>query len=126
VKTLKKIGFAIAFNMGALLVTVELLESINYTGGWAFFLITGTLIGALNTFLKPILKFVSMPLIFFSAGFFLIIINAGILWMTDELLEILDFSGIDLQIESTVSFIPAAVIFGLTNWFEHWILKRTK
>lgn len=125
-RILKKIGFGIGVNVGALFATSYLLDSFTYTGGWAFFLITGTLIGALNFFVKPILKFLSLPLVFLSAGLFLIVINAGILWLADQILDIADFTNIDFQIEGIVNFIPAAIIFGLTNWFEHWLLKRTR
>lgn len=121
---LKKIGYGIALNVVALYVVIDLLDKVTYTGGWPFFLVTGTLIGTLNAFLKPLLKFVSLPLVFMSGGLFLIVINAGILWMTDQLLEIFDFTGIDLIIEGPVTFVIAAVLFGLTNWFTHWLLKR--
>ena len=53
-------------------------------------------------------------------------INAIILWFTDELLEIFDFTGIDFQIEGIVNFVLAAIIFGIANWFGHWLLKRTR
>lgn len=125
-RTLKKWLYALAFNVGALYATIALLESVSFTGGWVFFLITGAMIGILNVLLKPFIKFVAFPLIFFSAGLFLIIINALILWFTDELLEIMDFTNIDFIIEGPVNFVLAAIIFGLVNWFEHWLLKRTR
>lgn len=124
IRTLKKIGWNIAFNMGALFIMVELLESVTYSGGWAFFLVTGATIGFLNTFVKPLMKFLALPLVFMSAGFFIIVLNALILWITDQLLELFDFSGIDFQIEGAVNFVLAALIFGLVNWFEHWLFKR--
>lgn len=124
IRTLKKIGWNIAFNMGALFIMVELLESVTYSGGWAFFLVTGATIGFLNTFVKPLMKFLALPLVFMSAGFFIIVLNALILWITDQLLELFDFSGIDFQIEGAVNFVLAALIFGLANWFEHWLFKR--
>lgn len=125
-RKLKKIGYSLAFNIGALLITIELLDSVTYTGGWVFFLVAGTIIGLLNVLLKPILKFMAMPLIFFSAGLFLIVINAIILWMTDKILEILDFSNINLIIDGPLTFLLASIIFGLVNWFEHWLFKSLK
>jgi len=125
-RTLKKIGFSIAFNVGALYVAVTLLDEVNYAGGWLFFVIAGAIIGLLNTFVKPILKFLSLPLIFVSAGFFLIVINALIIWFTDKILEVLDFSNIDFQIQGVLNFILVAIIFGLVNWFEHWLFKRSR
>ena len=125
-RTLKKLAYSLGFNVGALYVVISLLDNVGYTGGWTFFIVTGALIGTLNYLLKPILKFVSFPLIFFSAGFFLIVINAVILWISNELLEIFDFTNIDFVIEGPVNFVLAAIVFGLVNWFEHWLLKRTK
>jgi putative membrane protein len=126
IRTLKKIAWSIAFNMGALYVMVQLFESVTYSGGWAFFLVAGVIIGFLNTFLLPILKFISLPLVFVSAGLFLIVLNAVILWLTDQLLEILDFTTIDFQINGALNFVLAALIFGLTNWFEHFLFKRLR
>lgn len=123
-RTLKKIAWTLGFNIGALYMTVELLGGVNYTGGWAFFLVTGALIGLLNTFVRPLLKFLSLPLVMLSAGLFLIVLNALILWLTDQLLALLDFTAIDLQIEGAVNFVLAALVFGLVNWFEHWLFKR--
>lgn len=125
-RKLKKIAWSIAFNMGALYVMVQVLDSITYSGGWAFFLVAGVTIGFLNTFLLPLLKFISLPLVFVSAGLFLIVLNAVILWLTDELLEILDFTTIDFQINGALNFVLAALIFGLTNWFEHFLFKRLR
>lgn len=125
-RTLKLLVYSLGFNIVALYVTIELLEGVGYTGGWQFFVITGFLIGFLNSFVKPLLKFLSIPLIFFTGGLFLILLNGIILWLTDNLLEILDFTGIDFQIEGVVNFVFAGVIFGITNWFAHWFLKRTR
>lgn len=125
-RTLKKLAYALAFNIGALYVTISLLPEVGFTGGWVFFVVTGALIGFLNWFLKPLLRFVAFPLIFFSAGLFLIIINSLIIWFTDELLEVFDLTNIDFQIEGALNYLFAAIIFGLVNWFEHWLLKRTR
>ncbi|EKD93122.1 MAG: hypothetical protein ACD_28C00235G0002 [uncultured bacterium] len=124
-RLLKKIALGIAFNIGALLVVTELLDQVTYAGGWKFFLVTGALIGALNTFLKPIIKFFALPAIILSGGLFLILINAIILWITEELVGILDLPGIDFNIEGALTFVLAAILFGLTNWFEHWLFKRS-
>ncbi|HCW32295.1 MAG: hypothetical protein UT55_C0015G0003 [Candidatus Peregrinibacteria bacterium GW2011_GWE2_39_6] len=122
----KKVAFGIAFNMGALYVTVELLDKVTYSGGWLAFVVTGVLIGVLNTFVRPLIRFFSLPLILVSGGLFLIIINALILWMATSLLHLLDFSGLDFHIEGAVTFVLAALVFGITNWFEHWVFKRLR
>lgn len=124
--TLQRFLYSLGFNVVALYATVELITDVSYTGGWQFFVITGILIGGLNTFVKPFLKFLSIPVIFMSGGLFLILINGIILWLTDNLLEIFDFTGIDFQIEGLVNYIFAGIIFGIANWFGHWFLKRSR
>jgi len=125
-RSLQRLSYSLAFNVAALYVAIELLDGVGYTGGWQFFVITGFLIGFLNFFVKPLLKFLSIPLIFFTGGLFLILLNGIILWLTDNLLEILDFTGIDFQIEGVVNFVFAGVIFGITNWFAHWFMKQSR
>ncbi len=125
-RTLKKIFFPLAFNIGALVVVTQLIEGVTYTGGWVFFVVTGLTIGILNTLVKPFLKFLSIPLILFSGGLFLIVINAAILWLTDQLLEVFDFTNIDFQIDGVVNLVLVALVFGLVNWFEHWVFKRVR
>src|SRR3989338_11037570 len=122
-RTLQRFLYSLGFNVAALYVSIELITDVSYTGGWQFFVVTGILIGFLNMFVKPLLKFLSIPVIFMSGGLFLILINGIILWITDNLLEIFDFTGIDFQIEGLVNYVFAGIIFGITNWFGHWFLK---
>ena len=72
---LKRIAFGIAVNMGALWITSLLLDKFSFTGGIPFLLVAGTLIGVLNYLVKPIVKLLSFPMIFFSAGLFLMVIK---------------------------------------------------
>lgn len=123
---LKKIGFGILFNVGALYVVTELLDKVTYSGGWKFFLLAGAVMGLLNTFLKPLIRFLSLPFIFVSGGLFLILINAFILWLTMRWIEVMDFTGIDFHVEGALTFVLAAFLFGLINWLEHWLFKRVR
>ncbi len=121
---LKRIAFTVAVNMGALWMTALLIDKFNFTGGIPFLLIAGAVLGLLNVLVKPVIKLLSFPAIFISAGLFLIIINAVMLGILDYVLDVLDFSGIDLQVEGALTYLWAAIIFGLVNWLEHWLLKK--
>lgn len=120
---IRRFILGIVLNVAALYGVTLVLEQVHYEGGVLFFLIGGMLIGLLNSFLKPILKLVSFPLVFLTGGFFLVIINALIFWLAEYLITILDFSGVSLTIEGFHTYLLAAVIFGVVNWFTHWILK---
>ncbi|MBU1019198.1 MAG: phage holin family protein [Patescibacteria group bacterium] len=121
---LRRLFFGMAVNIGALWVTSLLLTNFNFEGGITFLLIAGLLLGILNTLAKPVMKLLSFPLIFISAGLFLIVINALMLGVLDYLFDILDITGVSLQVEGALTYLWAAIIFGLVNWLEHWMLKR--
>jgi len=35
----------------------------------------------------------------------------------------MDFEGVDLVVDGPLTYLIAAVIFGLANWLIHWFLK---
>lgn len=121
---LKRTGLAIGMNMGALWGTSMVLDKFNYEGGIVFLLVAGIIMGILNSCMKPVIKLLSFPLIFFSAGLFLIVINALILYLLDYILAVLDFTGVELSIDGILTYLWAAIILGVVNWFERWILKE--
>jgi len=58
-----------------------------------------------------------------SAGLFSIVINAFILYLTHYILEVADIAGVALHVESLLTYVLAAVIFGVANWLISWFLK---
>lgn len=46
------------------------------------YLFIGLIFGLVNTLVKPIVKFLSLPVTFLTLGLFTIIINAAMLWLT--------------------------------------------
>lgn len=121
---LRRTFVAIVINGGAFLVTSLLLNNFGYEGGITFLVIAGVALGLLNTVVKPLIKLLSFPLIFVSAGLFLIVINALVLGILDYVFDVLDITGVTMIVDGTLTYLWAAIIFGLVNWLEHWILKE--
>jgi len=70
----------------AVLVAVHLVSGIDYDHEKPVNLFLATLVlGALNAFLRPLLLLGCLPLLILSLGFFLLVINAGLLMLTDKL-----------------------------------------
>lgn len=113
----------ILINALALFLVSQILDDFRLEGGWLTPILVGALVTLLNFLVKPILKLLSFPLIFLTGGLFLIILNAVILYLADVLLEIMDFEGVDLAVEGLLTYLLAAVIFGIANWLIHWFLK---
>ncbi len=121
----KKIATAIVLNSLALYAVVWLFsKSINYTGGLTFFIIGGIVIGLLNFLVKPIMKILSFPLLFFSMGLFMIVINAIIFVLTIHLINAISIGGSTVSIKNTFTYIFASLILSIVNWVLHILFNR--
>jgi len=65
----------------AVWVAVELVPGLEYDR-WQALVMAALVLGILNTFVKPLLTLISIPLIVVTLGLFLIIINAALLKLT--------------------------------------------
>jgi len=72
--------------MIAVWVATKIISGIN-CDDWPSLLIAALVLGILNSFVKPILKVLSIPFIIMTLGLFLIVINAGLLLLTAHLVE---------------------------------------
>lgn len=118
-----RILITVIVNSLALFLASILLDGFQFEGGFLAPVIAGLVISVLNALVKPILKFLSFPVIFFSLGLFLIVINAVILFLTQYLVNVIDIQGVSMQITGLLTYVLAAIIFGLLNSFIHWFLK---
>ncbi|MCI0743899.1 MAG: phage holin family protein [Verrucomicrobia subdivision 3 bacterium] len=70
----------------AVLIATYVVPGIHYQH-WLDLLVATFILGILNTFVRPILMFVSLPLLIFTLGLFTLIINALLLYFVGYLLE---------------------------------------
>ncbi|HNU96889.1 MAG TPA: phage holin family protein [Candidatus Portnoybacteria bacterium] len=100
-------------NTVAIFVAVRLVEEITFTGDFIDYLIVGIVLALANTFIRPILKIISAPLIFITMGLFMIVINALILFAVDYFVEALTITGFMGYLWGTIIIaIANAVIVG--------------
>lgn len=62
-----------------LLVAVAVLPGLHYEGGPLGFVILALILGLLNALLKPILAFLTCPLLLVTLGLFMLVLNAVLL-----------------------------------------------
>ena len=79
--------------LGLWLATI-FVPKVEFTGSIQTFLIAGVILGALNFFLKPILKKITLPLRILTLGLFGFLINMGIIWIVDIIFPELVIPGI--------------------------------
>lgn len=90
-----KLVARVVLNGIALYVAVVYFPNFKLGGGAEIFIVAALILTFLNAFLRPILKLISLPLIWLSFGIFNIVIHVLILWVADLILTqlaILDFA----------------------------------
>ena len=109
---------------------MDLLLHILFLGGVIFFLaeslpglrvegygtaiIVAVVYSLINVTLGTVLKFLSIPFVIITVGFFLIVINSFLLYLTDKILE-------DFEIEDMGTTFITAIIITISDTLLSWI-----
>jgi putative membrane protein len=72
-------------NAAALWVATRLVPGVSYDGGILPFLGVALVFGVINAILRPVLKLLTLPLIIVTLGFFALVVNGLMLWLTSSL-----------------------------------------
>ena len=72
-------------NAAALWVATRLVPGVSYDGGALPMLGVALVFGVVNAFLRPMLKLLTFPLIIVTLGFFALVVNGLMLWLTSSL-----------------------------------------
>jgi putative membrane protein len=100
-------------NALAIFAMAYFIDAITFTGDFIDYIVIGIVLALANTFIRPILKIVSAPLIFITMGLFMLVINAIILFAVDWFIEALSITTIMGYVWGTIIIsIANAVIVG--------------
>jgi putative membrane protein len=99
-------------NAVALYAAVWIVPGIEYLGDWVGILWLALIIGLLNALVRPLLKFLTCPLIILTLGLFTIVINTGMLLLTRTIGQSL---GIGLSVDSFWSALLGSLVMSLVS-----------
>ena len=74
----------------------ELVEGVVFKGTVQELIIVGLILGLLNFFIKPILRLITLPLRFITLGFFGIVLDMFLIWITDVSADIFVPGALDI------------------------------
>ena len=106
-KFLFKIVLLVVSNAIALYVADKLIPGFNINSGYVGFLEIGLVLGAINVFIRPILKLLSFPIIVLSFGLFSVIINIALLYITSNLFS---FFTIDTLLAGILGLLVISIV----------------
>ena len=104
-------------NSLAIYLAVYFIPGAIVSGDWKIFLICGLALSLINIFVKPVLKFISLPLIIITFGFFSIVINILTIWLLTKVVSQLNITGL-------AAFILTALIVSVVNWLVSFLFKK--
>ncbi len=86
-------GFVVRLliNAAALWVATRVVSGVTYSGGGIAFFGVALIFGVVNTFVGFTTKLLTFPLIIFTLGLFVFVINGLMLWLTSAVSDALGF-----------------------------------
>lgn len=101
-------------NMGALWTADYLVSGFDLDGTFWAILLVALVFGLINTFIKPILKLLSLPVIMVTFGLFVLIINTALIALTAALSSALSISDFWAAL---LGAIVISVVSSVLGWF---------
>ena len=111
-------------NAGALAVAAWLFSGIRFGGGsttdqLVTLLVVAAVFGAVNAFIAPVIKLLSLPFILLTLGLLLWVINALMLLLTAALAEGFDLS---FKVDSFPTALGGALVISIVSWVLELVL----
>jgi putative membrane protein len=108
----KRFILRLAINIIAILVAVSIVPGLRLEAQWWGLAAVAFIFGLINTGIRPLLLLLTLPFVILSLGFFMLLINALMLYLTSWLAE---GFGIRLVIDSFVSAILGGLVISVIS-----------
>ena len=85
---------------------------------WFACVIVAGVLGLINTFIRPVIKFFSIPLNVITLGLFTLVINGGMVLLCDHILPDNIFS-----VDGFLSALGFSIVLWIVNWLLSFMFK---
>ncbi len=111
-----KIVMKLAINVFALLVVAYIIPGFKLDSLTSA-IVAAVVIGVVNTFIKPILQVIALPISLLTFGIAAFLINVALLWAVSLIVP-------GFTISSFGTAIIASITLSLVSWFLHKLAKE--
>jgi putative membrane protein len=111
---LLRLAVAWAINAAALWVADALWDGVRINGSAAY-LIGSAVLGIANTFIKPLLAILTLPLIILTLGLFYLVINIAIVALAEWFAP-------HFSIDGFWTYVGTVLVIWAVNWIAHEVL----
>lgn len=102
-------------NVFALWIVDYLVLGLSFDD-WQSLLVSAVVIGIVNTFIKPILQIVALPITLITFGIGAILINVLLLWGVSYVV-------LGFEIDTFLTAVIASLLLSLVSWFLHSLAR---
>jgi len=95
----------------------RLVPGIHFSGNWKWLILAGVVLGIINFLVKPIVKIISLPLIWITLGLFTIVINILMLNLAAKIVGA-------LVIDTWTAAFWAVVVISIINYVVSAIIQE--
>ncbi len=107
-------------NAAAVTLAVVIVPGIEYRGDWLGVVWLALIAGLLNAFIRPVLKFLTCPLIVLTLGLFTLIINTFMFWLTSAIGQSF---GIGITVDGFWAAFWGGVVISIVSIFLSLVLR---
>ena len=110
-----KLIFRLLINIFALYIVDYLIVGFDFAS-WQAALVAAVVIGLVNTFIRPILQIIALPITLVTFGLFAIFINVLLLWLVGYVVP-------GFTIDSLTTALIASILLSFISWFLNKLAK---
>ena len=113
-----RLAIALAINAAALWVADRLFAGV-HIHGWKAYVIGAIVLGIANSFIKPILTLLTLPIVILTAGLFMLVINIAMLALTAWITP-------NFSVHGFWTYVGTVIVLWLVNWAGHELAGRLR
>jgi len=107
-----------AINAAALWIADAIFSGVRISGFWSF-VIGAAVLGIANGILKPIVTLLTLPLVIFTLGLFMLVINIAMVALAEWVAP-------NFSIDGFWAYVGTVIVIWLVNWAAHAALDRVE
>ena len=113
----------ILINAAALYAAVYVVPGIDFVGEWWKLLLVALAFSLLNTYVRPILRILTLPITVITLGIFLLVINAVMLLVTSAISTQL---GLGFTVADFGAAFLGAIVVAIVGWILSMVIGASR
>jgi putative membrane protein len=109
----------IVVNAAALWVAVQIVPGLDFSGDWWKLVLVAVIFSLVNTYLRPILRILTLPISVITLGIFLLVINAAMLLLTSA---ISDQLSLGFHVADFLAAFLGAIVVAVVGWILSMVI----